>query len=195
MSKFILLSIILTTTAFSTSKTMASGPNTVSCTTCQSETDFWTYGAGHIEDNYGGAFAAFTSNDRIIVRNSSGASYMIDVDPVTATACFIWCFSCDQRGKWQVSFQNLNGGSAKSVETFLHVLRTNYQRLKTRESQAGWNWSQIDNTLNKAEGFYNSGNWSEIAQRRGQSSWYSPFPGEDIPWDDCSSCYAEHENP
>jgi hypothetical protein len=78
MSKFILLSIILTTTAFSTSKTMASGPNTVSCTTCQSETDFWTYGAGHIEDNYGGAFAAFTSNDRIIVRNSSGTSYMIE---------------------------------------------------------------------------------------------------------------------
>tara|TARA_B100001057_G_C22740443_1_gene907497 strand:+ start:761 stop:976 length:216 start_codon:yes stop_codon:yes gene_type:complete len=51
VSKFILLSIILTTTAFSTAKTMASDPSAISFNICQSGEDFWTYGAGYLEDN------------------------------------------------------------------------------------------------------------------------------------------------
>lgn len=136
MSKLLLHSAILVASVFAHSETYASSPATVTCATCKTDTDFWTYGAGYIESNHGGAFATFTRNDRVIVQNLDNVRYMIDVDSVTSTACFIYCISYDQRGKWEVTFQNLNGSPAKVVETFLHVLRKNFEKLQKRETQA-----------------------------------------------------------
>lgn len=136
MLKQILLQTIFVSITFLSAHAMASsGPNTVTCNACTSATDFWTYGAGFIEKTYGGAFAPFTRNDRIIVRNGRGTSYMVDVDSVTSQVCLIWCFSYDQRGLWDVKFQNLQKGSAKSVRTFIQVLREKFKKLEAKNQQ------------------------------------------------------------
>lgn len=168
MSKLLLFSTILVGSVLAHAETYASSPATVTCATCKTDTDFWVYGAGYIESNHGGAFAAFTSNDRVIVQNLDNVRYMIDVDSVISTVCFIYCFSYDQRGKWKITFQNLNGSPAKVVMTFLHVLRENFEKLHKKEAQAQLerSLSAMDDYLLAAEAYFNSDSYLYFLSQR-----------------------------
>jgi hypothetical protein len=152
-------SLVLVISVFFHAEAYSSSPPTVDCATCRTAFDFWVYGAGYIEKNHGGAFAAISKNDRIIVRNYRNERYIVVVAPVINTFCFIYCFSYDERGKWKVTYQKFGGGPAGSAETFLHVLRSDFNRLQVRENSRQTSFSlsrEVEDSLHGSEAYASS---------------------------------------
>lgn len=138
MRKSIVTALLMMSTTLSFSANAANNPPIIFCEACNTASDFFTYGAGYIFENHGGALAPLGNSDRVqVINRDTRVRYIIDVDNVDAALCFIYCFSYPPRGRWKIHYQRYGSSKKSSVETFVHVLRENYQRIRERNENIG----------------------------------------------------------
>jgi hypothetical protein len=164
MRNFLISCVVLLSPFALANNAAAGGIQEVVCASCSSASDFYNYGAGYIFENHGGAFAPLTANDRVTVSNSNrSVRYTIDVDLVTSTFCFMWCFSYDKRNQWTIKYQKHGGPSSRPVTTFLNVLRENFRKLEQKEkARASVDLSNLDIGIGNEAGHVMRGHFAGI---------------------------------